>query len=321
MSDPTLFDKFWQPLIADWDLANSFPNLRPLLAHYTSVEALEGIVRRNEVWFSHPLAMNDSEELLFGMQQGASAFRGFQPLAIACKTPQRYGLLLSAFENAFNRFWNAHAFDTYVFCTSEHRREDNDGRLSMWRGYGGNGTGAAIVLDTEKLNVNNESPLLIDRVTYAARDARLSWIRSRVALLTSLLEQLEVPDDQLHVPAIAFLERLKRFSLFTKDRGFDEEKEWRAVYVRERDTQNKLDTMFGYSTGRGGMLPRLKLKIAPLEGSFAKDFSLPDLVHRIILGPSQSGPLALLTVRRMLAQLGRPELAERVVASNIPYRP
>jgi hypothetical protein len=321
MSEPILFEKFWQPLIADWDLEKSFPNLRPLLAHYTSIEALEGIVRSNEFWFSHPLAMNDSEELLFGMQQGASAFRGSQALAVACKTPQRHGLLLSAFEDAFNHFWNAHAFDTHVFCMSEHKRDDNDGRLSMWRGYGGNGTGAAIVLETEKLNVYDDSPLLIDRVTYAARDARLSWIQSRISLLARLLEQLEVPDDQLHVPASAFLERLKRFSLFTKDRGFDEENEWRAVYVRERDTQDKLHTMFGYATGRGGMLPRLKLKIAPLEGSFAKDFSLPDLVYRIILGPSQSGPLVLLTVRRMLVQLGRPDLAKRVVASNIPYRP
>ena len=321
MSELNLFEAFWQPLISDWDVEKSFPKVRPLLAHYTSIEVLEGIIRSNEFWFSHPLAMNDSEELMFGMQLGASAFRGSQPLAVACKTPQRHGLLLSAFENVFNHFWNTHAFDTYVFCTSEHKKDNSDGRLSMWRGYGGNGAGAAIILDTEKLNVYNDSPLLIDRVTYATRDERIAWVQSRIAIVADTLEKLEVPDDQLHLPAIAFLERLKRFSLFTKARGFDEETEWRAVYMRERDTQNKLDSMFGYATARGGILPRLKLKIAPLEGSFAKEFSLSDLVYRIILGPSQSGPLALMTVRRMLTQLGRPELAERVVASTIPYRP
>lgn len=321
MNEPTLFDAFWEPLIADWDLDKSFPNVRPLLAHYTSIDALEGIVRSNEIWFSHPLAMNDSEELRFGLQLGASVFRGSQSLAIACKTPQRHVLLLSAFENAFNHFWNVHAFDTYVFCTSEHDKDDNDGRLSMWRGYGGNGTGSAIVLDTAKLNVYDGSPLILDRVTYATRDERLSWVQSRVALLAEVLQQMEISDDQFHVPAIAFLERLKRFSLFTKDRGFHEENEWRAVYVRERDRQKQLDWMFGYATGRTGILPRLKLKIIPLEGSFSKTFSLSELVYRIILGPSQSGPLALMTVRRMLGQLGKADIAERVVASAIPYRP
>ena len=321
MSEPTLFDAFWNPLIADWDLEKSFPKLRPVLAHYTSIDALEGIVRSNEFWFSHPLAMNDSEELRFGMQIGASVFRGSQVLAVACKTPQRHSLLLSAFESAFSHFWNEHAFDTYVFCTSEHEKDDNDGLLSMWRGYGGNGTGAAIVLDTAKLNVYDGSPLILDRVTYARRDERVSWVQSRVALLAERLQQMEPPDDQLHIAAIAFLERLKRFSLFTKDRGFHEENEWRAVYVRERDTQKQLDGMFGYATGRNGILPRLKLRIAPLEGSFAKTFSLSEVVYRIILGPSQSGPLALLTVRRMLEQLGKADLAARVVASTIPYRP
>lgn len=155
--------------------------------------------------------MNDSEELRFGMQLGASVFRGSQDLAAACKTPQRHGLLLSAFENAFNHFWNAHAFDTYVFCTSEHEKNDNDGRLSMWRGYGGNGTGSAIVLDTAKLNVYNESPLILDRVTYAARDERSAWVQSWAAPLAELLQKFQPPDDQLHIPAIAFLERLKRF--------------------------------------------------------------------------------------------------------------
>lgn len=321
MSEPTLFDAFWKPLISDWDLERSFPSVRPLLAHYTSINALEGIVGSEEIWFSHPLAMNDSEELRFGMQLGDSAFRGSRSLAVACKTPRRHGLLLNAFEGAFNHFWNAHAFDTYVFCTSEHDKDDNDGRLSMWRGYGGNGTGSAIVLNTAKLNVYSGSPLILDRVIYATRDERISWVQSRVALLAEMLRKIEPSDDQLHVPAIAFLERLKRFSLFTKDRGFHEENEWRAVYARERDQQKQLDGMFGYATGRSGILPRLKLKIVPLEGSFAKTFSLSELVDRIILGPSQSGPLALMTVRRMLAQLGKPDIAERVVASTIPYRP
>lgn len=41
-------------------------------------------------------------------------------------------------------------------------------------------------------------------------------------------------------------ERLKLFALFTKHDGFKEEKEWRVVYLSERDTGKKLRSMLGY---------------------------------------------------------------------------
>jgi hypothetical protein len=36
----------------------------------------------------------------------------------------------------------------------------------MWRGYGGNGNGAAIVFDTAKIAAREESPLVIAHVHY-----------------------------------------------------------------------------------------------------------------------------------------------------------
>jgi hypothetical protein len=204
MSEPALFNDFWNPLISDLDHAKSFPTVRPLLAHYTSIDSLEGIVRNSELWFSHPLAMNDSEELRFGMQLGTVAFREAQVLRHACGTDQRYGLLLHAFDIAFGHFWNQHAFDTYVFCTALHEKDDNEGRLSMWRGYGGNGSGAAIVLDTAKLNANQASPFIFDRVVYATRTERQLWVKSRIDILAGKIHDLHPSDDQLHLPAIAF---------------------------------------------------------------------------------------------------------------------
>lgn len=321
MKDQALYDKFWDSLIADVDEKQSFPAIRPLLAHYTSIAGLEGIVRNSEIWFSHPLAMNDSEELRFGMRAGAAAFRESHALRHACQSDKRFEFLLRAFDDAFRRFWNEHAFDTYVFCTSLHGADDNEGRLSMWRGYGGNGSGAAIVLNTEKLNEDATSPLILSRVIYATRAQRQAWIQSRIAILAESITKLHLTDDQLSLPARAFLERLTLFSLFTKDIGFLEENEWRAVYMPSRDLKKLYLTMLGYSIGPGGLLPRLKFKVAPLAGVVGSDASLGKLLDRIILGPSQSGPLALETVKRMLRQLGHRKLAERVVASTIPYRP
>ena len=44
---------------------------------------------------------------------------------------------------------------------SEDEKEDNDGLLSMWRGYGGNGKEVAIVLDTERILLDEQSSLFI----------------------------------------------------------------------------------------------------------------------------------------------------------------
>jgi hypothetical protein len=47
----------------------------PLLAHYTSIKAMEAILKTNKVWFSNPLFMNDLQEVRFGITEGAGSLR------------------------------------------------------------------------------------------------------------------------------------------------------------------------------------------------------------------------------------------------------
>jgi len=122
------------------------------LAHYTSIGALEKIVSSNELWFSNPLFMNDHEEMLFGIREGmrilqeASAGSPFADLAGGVdnfdKIRQQYNALVGVFDQRVS-------FDIYVFCLSEYDiKNEPDGRLSMWRGYGANGNGVALVFNT-----------------------------------------------------------------------------------------------------------------------------------------------------------------------------
>lgn len=320
MSDPGPFFAIFSRLAADMDDKLDFPARRLLLAHYTSITALEGIAARKEVWFSHPLAMNDHEEMIFGITEGANAFRSHGGLLSACGGHERYELLLAAFETALQTFWERHAFDTYVFCAAEHDVEDFNGRLSLWRGYGGNGSGAAVVFDTAKFAFVPESPFLVGKVHYLARQARIAWANERLDVLTQALREIPVPDDLLGLAAMAFLERLKLAAIFSKDIGFSEEREWRVVYRPERDSRGLLESMLSYALGLRGAEPRLKLKIGPLPGLLAEDTSIEKLVDRIIIGPSQTSPLALPTIRRMLVQAGMATLSERVWASTTPFR-
>lgn len=310
-----VFAALWEGLVDD------FPSKRPLLAHYTSLITLENILRTEEIWFSNPLVMNDIEEVRFGVLRGNELFHNNSSIEKACGTPKRFAILRDAYVGNFRQFEDEHAFDTYVFCLSEHESSDSDGLLSMWRGYGGNGTGAAVVLDTSKLRVEESSPLIIARVWYASREHRSQWLATLLEKFATLLAEANVPDDKLYLPASFLFERIKLFALFSKHDGFREEKEWRVVYAPERDREKKLAPMFHYSFGARGAELRLRYKIAPMNGVSAPDLSLEKLVERLILGPSISSVLAQKAVTRMLERIGKPALAGRIHASGIPFRP
>jgi hypothetical protein len=230
------------------------------------------------------------------------------------------------FQEAFQRFFmlfsEQHSLDTYVFCLSMHDDpNDHDGILSMWRGYGGNGRGAAIVLDTSKLGPAAQgTSLILAKVHYATPAERLAWIDERLTALAKLLATNDVPDDMLYLAAGAIFQRNKLFALFTKHHRFDEEREWRAVYQRENDPENRLGAIFGYLNGPRGIEPKLRFKIEPVAGLTVPDLSLETLVSSILLGPTASSPLALASAKRMV-ELIRPGLADRVFASTIPYHP
>ncbi|VVE56523.1 hypothetical protein PCA20602_05106 [Pandoraea capi] len=314
------FEHLRTSLWSDVDSGNSYPAVRPLLAHYTSIDTLHQIIKNEELWFSNPLFMNDVQELRFGMVEGQKAFFQHAGLRLACKTPARYQMLCHAFEHYFSEFEQAHAFDTYIMCLSEHDSTDQDGRLSMWRGYGANGNGAALVFNTGNLTVKEGSPLILSRVIYATTGQRLAWIDGKLDGLAQSIERENFATKHLYAAAYTFLERLKIFSLFTKHKGFEEEREWRVAYMRDRDGANAFDPLLSYVIGSQGLQPKLKFKVAPLPGATGDDLHLSKLVDRIILGPTVSSDMSRMVIRRMLEHCGKPELTERVVASTTPYR-
>jgi len=313
-------EDFYMSLFGDLNTTDNWPAKQPLLAHYTSFATLERILATDEVWFSNPLFMNDLEELRFGIFEGIQQFFTNVKVKDACRTKERFELLANAFNHYSNVFNNEHALDVYVFCTVEHDESNPDGQLSMWRGYGGNGNGAAIVIDTKQFGVQPDSPLVVSRVEYLSTEERRQWISKKLEQFANLLTNLNPPDDQLFIPASFIFERIKLFALFTKHRGFIEEREWRIVFLKDRDKKKLLEPMFDYAIGPRGMEPKLKFKVQPIEGLTTDDLSLSKIIKQIILGPMMSSPLAKSTVLRMLEKLKKPELRDRVTSSTIPFR-
>ena len=318
--DTQLASKILGFLYEDLNPAQGFHIKKPLLAHYTSMTNLVSILRESQIWFSNPLYMNDMQEVTAGMIVGANIFESSVELKNSCGSAEKFNSLRNYWMGLHQHFADKHLLDTYVFSLSRHQTDDNDGKLSMWRGYGGNGSGAAIVLDTAKINMVVGSPLIISEVEYITNEQRVNWIKDKIVKLAELLNGKGVDDEDFRSAAYQFFYRLMVFSLMTKHKGFEEEEEWRVVYVPMIDKEKRLHSMFSYWNGPRGLEPKLKFDVRPIDGLTDPNLSLSNLIHSIILGPTQSMPFAKAMVQRMLTEIGKPEMVDRVVSSKIPYR-
>lgn len=219
-------------LARELDTLQSLRDKRPLMAHYTSIKSLENIMKTGELWFSNPLVMNDLEEVRFGVLQGKFLFEQNRDLDSACGTTERTNKVRAYFQHYFQEFEQNHLFDTYVFCFSEHDVTNADGLLSMWRGYGGLGKGAALIFSTDFIPPPQpESPILIGKVFYGTRKDRIDWLAEKLKGWCEFVHGANVSDEQLWIVTRALFELIKFFALLSKHNGFSEEREWRLVYL------------------------------------------------------------------------------------------
>lgn len=292
----------------------------PLLAHYTSLENLENILSNNQFWLSNPLYMNDLEEVRFGVVIGSNLVHSNDRLRAALLSDTRRAVFYDAFSDCFTHYDREQVLDLYVMCFSEHDAKDSDGRLSMWRGYGDNGKGAAIAFDVSGVEDTDGSPFVLAPVQYATQSQRMVWLNEKIVAVSDFIDANEVADECLNSVASALSERIVLFAIFSKHIGFEEEHEWRLAYLRDRDKDDVMSPYLSYANGSRGLQPKLKLDIKPIKGALSDGVSLDSMVDRIIVGPSVSSPLLRMATERMLKASGKENFLQRLKMSSIPYR-
>lgn len=301
----------------DEDESTIFPAEKPFLAHYTSMQNLESICKGAEIWLSHPYQMNDHQELAWaiseGMRRVTSDARIRSVLGPAVH-PDFIGML-EVIRDVDSTSVDS---DTYIGCFCRHADpSDRDGVLSMWRAYGANGGGAAIVFDTSKLAAVEASPLIIAPVHYLTTEERLAWIEQKI---TTMIRHMRLAPVDIHLArsfALNFYERLRMFSLFTKHVGFREENEWRVVYDPKRAHGPDYRRFLSYAVTGRGIEPKFKL---PMDGSIHSSFVLDQIVDSVLLGPTAGTNLAIFATKRMLELLNRPRMSKAVYASATPLK-
>jgi hypothetical protein len=231
------------------------------IVHYTSAKAALNIIQTKRIWMRNTTCMDDYLEVELGMSILNKYFakesnkRAFKE-ALDKSAP---GCALKAIER-FRDQWNTLRRSIYVTSASEHaQKEDVHGRLSMWRGFGGTTSRVGLVLRIPRYSASAGAlKLLFSPVAYLSEPVAhgiLDEVTQKIADNCDFLRS--VPSETLTLYAFyMFL----ACAVCVKHEGFQEEREWRAIYTPTLNWSELVETSTEVPNG----IPQIVYKL-PLD--------------------------------------------------------
>ncbi|WP_374304818.1 DUF2971 domain-containing protein [Ferrovibrio sp.] len=301
-----------------WNRVQKVQQKRIRFVHYTSAEVAANILKKKELWLRNASCMNDFTEIMHGLECIEKTINKSDS-GIKFKSA-----LNSTFDKLFDEIWG-HLIgwetylrtDTFLSCFSEHYDgEDAHGRLSMWRAYGGT-TGVALVLKSAPFFTPNDS-LKVDTSPVAYLDEK--QFEDEIETITSnIIREVDFIRQRGRNEIFKLIFDALRFAaLCTKHEGFREEQEWRILHCPSYAKSNILRKEIEIVRGVPQQVYKLPLVNIPKEGLFG--ITLPNLIDRIIIGPTAYPTQLRTTFIDLLLQAGVTEAQNKVVISGIPLR-
>ena len=287
------------------------------LVHYTSAENAYKIISGQQVWLRNALLMNDFSEIQHGISCLQAAWSDPAGAELRDWLDDAWPGLRAEFVELYDGHINGMQVGTFMLSLSEHDDDEDElGRLSMWRAYGGD-AGVALVLNpTFALNDSDEIKAYSAPVLYKSVQDFIPFFRAWVNGLTSNAEIRQVDRDLI---LNSLFHAFRMFVLATKHPGFHEEKEWRVFHNPNLDDGS--DWLSAHVELVGGIPQNvIKLALRDDETRGIAGVSPAGLINRVILGPSAHPvPIRQALASAMLAA-GVEEPMSKIWVSNIPLR-
>jgi hypothetical protein len=225
---------------------------------------------------------------------------------------------------AFNNYWNDIRFNSYIACLSEHQdSEDLNGRLSMWRAFGGTSTRIGIVLNLPYTFSTLQLNIIFSSVAYFSESRAREDLETVIGNIRDKREYLRTIERDALV-RLVFLTFLFRV-VCLKHEGFHEEKEWRAIYAPTLGTYVPAlgpSRLMESSTEVLSGVPQVVYKV-PFDASVSDqiaDLDFTQIFDRLIIGPTPYPQPIYSAFVNELAKAGVAHSDERVQVSEIPIR-
>lgn len=287
--------------------------------HYTTAQSALDILQSECLWMRNATCMNDYNEMRHGLRCVIEAFGTDTGKAFSAALDACHASLAAELDNKFTAAAPALIEHTYITSVSEHSDDEEAyGRLSMWQSYGSR-AGAAIVFNPGPfLRSTDALPIWVSPVAYIGLLGVQTELQKIAEKMHSNLAVLAaVPRDELL--EIAF-RTLVSLVVSSKHEGFREEREWRIVH---------LPTLWPAADGRlplcqislsGVPQPIFKIPFVdyPDEGFYGA--TIPDLINRIIVGPTQYPAASRMAFAQVLGAAGVELSLDRVHCSDVTLR-
>ncbi|MFD2263475.1 DUF2971 domain-containing protein [Lacibacterium aquatile] len=293
--------------------------------HYCSAEVAVSIIEKGIVWLRDAMLMNDYMEFDHGhdcLTHFWNGEGGKHSEALKAVLESFHAGITDELAKDFDAWTPVFRNETFIACMSEHLPDEDDiGRLSMWRAYGGN-TGVALVLNnTPFMQFTDAIPAYSFPVDYFYRHQvceKWAGLTDRLVTNRNLIASLSREELKNWLRS-----SMRTTSLCTKHPGFAEEREWRVVFTPRYDDadgvkKERLTPEIVVLNGVPQTIYKLGLKNYPDEGLFGA--TIPELIHRVIIGPTEFGFAIRRSLVSKLKDAGMADAASRVVISHIPLR-
>lgn len=285
--------------------------------HYSDAEAALSMIQNKEVWMRNTTWMNDTSEIKYGIERLTEAAGGVDDARLRKSLEEFSPGICKEFDDLFLPWLDDFQEETYITCLTEQLdSEELIGRLSMWRAYG---TGKAVCF------VLNGGPMLrpsealnayTSPVAYSGPEEFNSKFRALVDNITSNMDFLKTigRDTVFNHLFAAF-----RWAVIcTKHPSFYEEREWRVVHQPNFKPSTRLIEDTRVIAGAPQRIYKIPLQDYPEEGFYGA--TLPDLLVRVIIGPSSDANNLRREFIRLLKVAGVSDANEKVAISDIPLR-
>jgi len=218
-------------------LNTDLPLAPALLWHYTDARGLMGILEHEELWATQTNFLNDSTELAHGIDLATRAMAGYDASHVKEVTARFLGGLVDP-EMAALASWLDRNLDVYVACFCS----DGD-LLSQWRAYAGRddaggyaiGMGTRPPLQGWPQTAPGGHGFALRRVLYDAKEQEAAC-RDLVETLVPILDEEPTDVERQKSFARSLIDGVVELASWCKHPAFEEEREWRIVYVRNNDS-------------------------------------------------------------------------------------